>query len=567
MKWLNNFKIRVKLMICFIIIAFFTGIVGLIGIINMNNINKSAEQMYKGNFIPSQQLAEMQKGILIVRSNYLLMLYERDSSKFQQRINEINELADNSNKIIESYGAILEAEGERAPEEKNIYTTLKDNLLSYRNIRSEHISLVQAGKYEEASAKIGEFTKAREAVEDELNNLIKLNEKVAGDNSIENANQYKKQSTLMISIIMIGVAIAIGFGILASSMISKPLAKLVLAANKIAEGDLDVEITVDSKDEVGELGKAFGAMAYNMNDVLSKIRSSAELVASGSSQVSDAGVELSHGATEQASSIEELTAAMEEIAAQTRQNAQNATEASNLALTAKSDAVIGNDQMKEMLNAMEAINDSSSNIYKIIKVIDEIAFQTNILALNAAVEAARAGQHGKGFAVVAEEVRNLAARSANAAKETTAMIEGSIKKVEGGTKIANQTAIALNKIVEVVSKASTLVGEIASASNEQAIAIEQVNQAIEQVSQVVQTNSATSQESAAASEELTSQAEVLNNMVSKFKLRKFTGSYNNTEELSPELIKLLENLKSNYNSKERMSEGSKIKISLSDNEK
>ncbi|XQR04621.1 methyl-accepting chemotaxis protein [Acetobacterium wieringae] len=190
-----------------------------------------------------------------------------------------------------------------------------------------------------------------------------------------------------------------------------------------------------------------------------------------------------------------------------------------LSTTAQEKAQKGNDSMRQLQASMDEINQASGNISKIIKVIDDIAFQTNILSLNAAVEAARAGQHGKGFAVVAEEVRSLAARSAEAAKETTVLIEGSVKKTEGGNAIADETAIALEEIVEEITKAAQLVQEIAEASNDQATNITQINLGVDQVSQVVQGNTATAEQSAAASEELSGQSQLLKEMISRFKLK------------------------------------------------
>jgi methyl-accepting chemotaxis protein len=293
---------------------------------------------------------------------------------------------------------------------------------------------------------------------------------------------------------------------------------------EMSNSNLELSINNEYKGDFAQIKDALNLIIQSFNEVFTEINNAADQVSSGSNQVSDGSQALSQGTTEQASSIEELTASITQVAAQTKQNAVNASQANELALNAKEGAVLGNSHMKEMLKSMEEINESSSNISKIIKVIDDIAFQTNMLALNAAVEAARAGQHGKGFAVVAEEVRNLAARSAKAAKETTDLVEGSMKKVEFGTKIANNTAESLDQIVVGVSKAATLVGEIAAASNEQATAIYQINKGIEQVSDVVQTNSATAEQSAAASEELSSQAAMLKNMVGKFRLKRASAT-------------------------------------------
>jgi len=328
-----------------------------------------------------------------------------------------------------------------------------------------------------------------------------------------------------------------------AAVLNNVVHEITAIMTRMAQKDLDIEKVRDYKGDFAKISESFNEIIYSLNQTLGEINTAAQQVAAGSDQISASSQTLSQGSEEQASSIEEVTAAITEMSTQVKQNAVDANQADELSLTARDNAVKGNEEMREMLNAMHDINESSTNISKIIKVIDDIAFQTNILALNAAVEAARAGQHGKGFAVVAEEVRNLAQRSASAAEETTALIEGSIKKVEAGTSIATNTAKALNEIVESITKATELVNQISSASSEQANAITQINQAVEQVAQVVQTTSATAEEGASASEELSGQAELLKQMVDNFKLKKLKESkLTDIDKLSPDIIHAIEEM-------------------------
>ena len=289
---------------------------------------------------------------------------------------------------------------------------------------------------------------------------------------------------------------------------------------KISQGNLNIEEVQTFDGDFAGISAALNLTITTLNTLLREINLASELVSGGADQVAAGSQSLAQGTTEQASSLEELTATVSEIAVQTRDNAHKADKACELTTSVRKKATTGTEQMAEMQHSMIDINQSSKDISKIIKVIDDIAFQTNILALNAAVEAARAGQQGKGFAVVAEEVRTLAARSADAAKETTFLIEGSIRKVQAGTEIADETASALTEIVDGIENVTVLISDISAASNEQAIAIAQINTGIEQVAQVVQQNSATSEESAATSEEMASQAELLKQSLNQFQLRK-----------------------------------------------
>ncbi|MCI9175424.1 MAG: methyl-accepting chemotaxis protein [Lachnospiraceae bacterium] len=285
----------------------------------------------------------------------------------------------------------------------------------------------------------------------------------------------------------------------------------------IAQGDLTADVKVNGDKDV--LGNALDDIIRENNRMLSDIRESTMQVTVGSEQVSDASQALAQGATEQASATQEITASMNEIAERTKVNTEQINEANDLVEHMGKEAVVINDSMTEMMGAMTDINEASENISKIIKVIDDIAFQTNILALNAAVEAARAGVHGKGFAVVAEEVRNLAGKSASAASETAEMIEDSIHKVVLGSKLAEETSGSLSEIMNKIEQVVELTHSIAVASNDQATAVTQIDQAINQVSQVTQTNSATSEECAAASEELSNQAATLRRLVGNYKLK------------------------------------------------
>ncbi len=304
-----------------------------------------------------------------------------------------------------------------------------------------------------------------------------------------------------------------------NKLFKQPMSVILDVVQSLSSGDLTQDMNGEFKGEFQRLQEGMNASLSSLNQLIGSVRSTVDEVAKGAMQVSDASTALSQGATEQAASLEEITSSMGEIASQVKINADNAHQASLLTNEAKQFSERGNREMEQLIKAMNEINTASDNIGKIIKVIDEIAFQTNLLALNAAVEAARAGRHGKGFAVVAEEVRNLAARSATAAKETAELIDNTKKAVDNGILIVSRTSDALEEIKNGSIKSADIVAEIATSSNEQAQAVAQINEGLSQIDKVTQTNTASAEESAAASEELSGQSGLLKEMIAKFKLK------------------------------------------------
>ncbi len=449
--------------------------------------------------------------------------------------------------------------------EQQLLLAVENSIAATAAPRDRAIELIKAGKKEEALSAIqNDYRTSCDTFQEDLDALIAYGDQMAVT-FYEDGVKIRNFCVLLFSILsVVSVAIMMFLTVNISKSLTRPIIELEGAINKLSKGDLKAVVTYQSRDELGQLadslrtvlntlssyvsdissklGMVAGGnlnttmdMEYagdfapirtscnqiidSLNNTLGQINQSAEQVASGSEQVSSGAQALSQGATQQASSVEELAATINELSGQVTNTAGNAREVNSLVASTR-DAIDGcNHQMGDMMQAMQKINTSSSEIGKIIKTIEDIAFQTNILALNAAVEAARAGAAGKGFAVVADEVRNLASKSAEAAKNTTTLIEGSLKAVEEGNEFSSATQQSLLEVVEHTEQVAEAMGKITKASDDQAEAIKQVTVGIDQISAVVQTNSATAEQSAAASEELSSQANVLKGLVGQFTIK------------------------------------------------
>lgn len=523
MMFFKNMKIGTKLMAFMVILEFLIGVIAYYGISVVKENDATYEAIMADDVMTSCNAYEMGMHFNDARVNMLLGLNAQDPAKVQMFTaameKDLNNSEENLKKMQES--AYTDATKAAVANVTNNYNTFRQETVAA--LKAKQAGQVQSQEAQAAAS--AKFAKLEGDIANQLEELADMGYSSAQsrDKAATEEMNSDVRNIILIALFLMAVSSVTGF--MFNQDVKKRLSQLGQSADRIAEGDLATEVVTSTGDELGDVAASFEIMRQRVHNVLLEINQGADQVAAGAHNVSDASVALSQGASQQAASVEQLSASIAEIASQTASNAQNAEKANDLTVGTKEKAQLGNEEMQEMLSAMEEINASSANISKIIKVIDEIAFQTNILALNAAVEAARAGQHGKGFAVVAEEVRNLAARSAKAAKETTDMIEGSMEKVETGREIAHKTAEALNAIVGDVSSVADIVANIAKASNEQKLALEQINQGVQQVSQVVQANSSTSEEAATASQNLNQQADIMRANVGKFRLSNSGGSF------------------------------------------
>ena len=559
--YIQNLKIRLKLYILIGVALMGMLIIGAMSFSLMGRMNEMTSDI-STSWLPSintaRDLATTISNIRLNELGYLTAISDEVEASSLQYLEKEKEEMDT---LLATYGGLIDEE------ERGFYDNAMNLWTQYKKADEEMMALAGQGRPDEARAVLeGECVGIYNSLNNAFNDIIVYNTEGSDDATEESLFLYRTATLLMAAVILAVILVGVFFSIVVIRLIKTPISEIEGAAIRMAEGDLDVEISYTSKDELGVLAEqvrrlirklqviiddenkflakmaagdftvdsvceeeytggfhpllvSFRGIADKLNDTMLQINQSSAQVASGSEQVSSGAQALSQGATEQASSVEELAATINEISGKVKENADNARQANEKAGSISAEMNVSNEKMQQMIQAMGDITNCSHEIGKIIKTIEDIAFQTNILALNAAVEAARAGAAGKGFAVVADEVRNLASKSAEASKNTSVLIENSLKAVENGTRIADETARSLYQAVNGVDEMTAIIGQISEASSAQADSISQVTMGIDQISSVVQTNSATAQESAAASEELSSQSQMMKSLVDRFKLR------------------------------------------------
>ena len=512
---MNNFRISTRLVILVGILSALLIAIGSVGLFGISQSNAALKTVYEDRTVPMGKIGEIEslllRNRLAIATSLITPVSEeitKNTAEVEANIVAIGKLWDgymSTSLTTEEVSLTKKFAEDRA---KFVQEGLKPAVAALRANDMEGTKRIVMEKIRPLFGPVADGVNALQKIQID-------DAKAEYDAAVVRYNVIRMTS---IGTILAGVLFAVLFGLALIRGISRSLRQAVDASNAVAQGDLSRPIRVEGKDEVAQLLASLSAMQSSLVGIVGEVRQGTDTIATASSQIAAGNMDLSSRTEQQASSLEETAASMEELTSTVKQNADNARQANQLAVSASSVAVKGGHVVSQVVDTMSAINTSSKKIVDIIGVIDGIAFQTNILALNAAVEAARAGEQGRGFAVVAAEVRNLAQRSAAAAKEIKTLIGDSVDKVEEGSKQVAEAGKTMDEIVGSVKRVTDIMAEITAASQEQTAGIEQINQAITQMDQVTQQNAALVEEAAAAASSLQEQASGLSQVVSVFKL-------------------------------------------------
>jgi methyl-accepting chemotaxis protein len=530
MNLIKNLKTSVKLIAAFGIMAVMLGFVGYQGMQGMEILKDTLDVTHQKHALGISNVKEAEVQLKQISRMLVTMLLDETTAVKQTRVAAIEKSRQIFLSELASYKGKTVLEMTKSK--------VDDLDRSFRALAAEQdktLALVLEDKLTEAKGSLPHLRVMADSVDGKMAELVTLKLDLMEKDMVASQETYNSKRNVVLGSIVAAILLAVIFGVFLSRIIAAPLKQMVDAANKLAVGDLNLSIDYESADEVGTLAKAFRRMKDNLEKMVGEILQSSLAISSGASQISQGNSDLSQRTQEQASALEETASSIEEMTSTVKQNADNASQANQLAATAREQARKGGEVAAKAVAAMFEINTCSKRISDIISVIDSIAFQTNILALNAAVEAARAGEQGRGFAVVAAEVRKLAQRSADAAKEISGLIKDSVDKVADGTHLVDASGKALEEIVQGVKKVSDVVAEIAAASQEQSVGIEQINKAVTQMDEVTQQNASLVEEAAAASESMDDQARTL---MQQMKFFKVNGRNENEYESQDQLVKV-----------------------------